>query len=134
MVEIGGRPILWHIMNVYSAHGIRKFIICAGLKAYVIKEYFANYLLHAPDVTFDVARDRMEVRENSAEPWHITGVNEMANMFPCQALPRSPLHRAAVERGWKLPDSYAGYPYQRNVEDMAKIRLRRKFLGDSPAA
>ena len=75
MVEIGGRPILWHIMKIYSAHGIHDFVICAGYKAYVIKEYFANYLLHASDVTFDIGRSKMEVHQSSAEPWRITVVD-----------------------------------------------------------
>jgi glucose-1-phosphate cytidylyltransferase len=72
MVEIGGRPILWHIMKMYSAHGINDFIICLGYKGYIIKEYFNNYFLHTSDVTFDVAKNRMEVHQQGAEPWHVT--------------------------------------------------------------
>ena len=72
MVEIGGMPILWHIMKIYSAHGINDFIICCGYKGYVIKEFFANYLLHHSDVTFDIARDHMEVHSHTAEPWRVT--------------------------------------------------------------
>jgi len=72
MVEIGGKPILWHIMKIYSAHGINDFIVCLGYKGYVIKEYFANYSLHMADVTFDLARDRMEVHLAKAEPWRVT--------------------------------------------------------------
>jgi glucose-1-phosphate cytidylyltransferase len=73
MIEIGGRPILWHIMKIYAAHGITEFVICGGYKSYVIKEYFANYLLHASDVTFDVARNTTEVHQKgSAESWRIT--------------------------------------------------------------
>jgi glucose-1-phosphate cytidylyltransferase len=72
MVEIGGRPILWHIMKMYSAHGINDFIICLGYKGYVIKEYFNNYFLHTSDVTFDVAKNRMEVHQQGAEPWRVT--------------------------------------------------------------
>jgi len=75
MVEIGGRPILWHIMKIYSAHGIHDFIICCGYKGYVIKEYFANYFLHMSDVTFDMQRNKMEVHQNSAEPWRVTLVD-----------------------------------------------------------
>ena len=63
MVEIGGRPILWHIMKIYSAHGINDFVICLGYKGYVIKEYFANYFLHMSDVTFDLAHNKMEVHQ-----------------------------------------------------------------------
>jgi glucose-1-phosphate cytidylyltransferase len=72
MVEIGGRPILWHILKIYSAHGINDFVICAGYKGYVIKEYFANYFLHMSDVTFDMAGNTMEVHHKNAEPWRVT--------------------------------------------------------------
>lgn len=72
MIEIGGRPILWHIMKHYSAHGIHDFVICCGYKGYVIKEYFANYFLHMSDVTFDMANNRMEVHQQKAEPWRVT--------------------------------------------------------------
>ena len=72
MVEIGGRPILWHIMKIYSAHGITEFIICLGYKGYVIKEYFANYFLHMSDVTFDMRDNSMKVHQANAEPWRVT--------------------------------------------------------------
>lgn len=72
MVEIGGMPILWHVMKSYSAHGINDLVICLGYKGYVIKEYFANYFLHMSDVTFDMASNRMEVHQASAEPWRVT--------------------------------------------------------------
>lgn len=75
MVEIGGRPILWHILKIYSAHGINDFIICAGYKGYVIKEYFANYFLHMSDVTFDMENNTMEVHHKKAEPWRVTIVD-----------------------------------------------------------
>jgi glucose-1-phosphate cytidylyltransferase len=75
MVEIGGRPILWHIMKIYSAHGVNDFIICLGYKGYLIKEYFANYYLHVCDVTFDVRENRMEVHQSAAEPWRVTLVD-----------------------------------------------------------
>jgi glucose-1-phosphate cytidylyltransferase len=75
MVEIGGRPILWHILKTYSAYGIRDFVICLGYKGYVIKEYFANYFLHMSDVTFDMRGNKMEVHQNSAEPWRVTLVD-----------------------------------------------------------
>lgn len=75
MVEIGGRPILWHIMKLYAAHGVNDFIICLGHKGYVIKEYFANYFLHMSDVTFDIGRNSMEVHEQHAEPWRVTLVD-----------------------------------------------------------
>ena len=72
MVEVGNRPILWHIMKTYSAHGIDEFIICCGYKGYVIKEYFANYFLHMSDVTFDLRYNQMNVHSGNAEPWKIT--------------------------------------------------------------
>jgi glucose-1-phosphate cytidylyltransferase len=75
MVEIGGKPILWHILKIYSAHGIRDFVVCLGYKGYVIKEYFANYFLHTSDVTFDMARNKMTVHHRTAEPWKVTLVD-----------------------------------------------------------
>jgi glucose-1-phosphate cytidylyltransferase len=75
MVEIGGKPILWHIMKVYGAHGIKDFIICCGYRGYVIKEYFSNYFLHMSDVTIDMDHNRMEVHQRNAEPWRVTLVD-----------------------------------------------------------
>lgn len=75
MVEIGGRPILWHIMKIYSAHGINDFVVCLGYKGYLIKEYFANYFLHMSDVTFDMANNRTVVHQNNVEPWRVTLVD-----------------------------------------------------------
>ena len=75
MVEIGGKPILWHIMKIYSAHGANDFVICCGYKGYVIKEYFANYFLHMSDVTIDMANNKMEVHHRNAEPWRVTLVD-----------------------------------------------------------
>jgi len=75
MVEIGGRPVLWHIMKMYAAHGIEDFVICLGYKGYVIKEYFANYYLHACDVSFDLAKGDMEVHRSETEPWRVTLVD-----------------------------------------------------------
>lgn len=72
MIEIGGKPILWHIMKIYSAHGVNDFVICCGYKGYMIKEYFANYFLHMSDVTFDMSKNSMEVHQRSAEPWRVT--------------------------------------------------------------
>ncbi|AMK75091.1 MULTISPECIES: glucose-1-phosphate cytidylyltransferase [Methylomonas] len=72
MIEIGGKPILWHLMKIYSRYGINDFVICLGYKGYVIKEYFANYFLHMSDVTFDMEHNRMEVHEKNAEPWRVT--------------------------------------------------------------
>jgi len=75
MIEIGGRPILWHIMKIYSSHGINDFVVCCGYKGYVIKEYFANYFLHMSDVTFDMQNNKMEVHVQHAEPWRVTLVD-----------------------------------------------------------
>lgn len=75
MIEIGGKPILWHVMKIYSAHGIHDFVICCGYKGYLIKEYFANYFLHMSDVTFDMERNQMEVHNMHAEPWRVTLVD-----------------------------------------------------------
>jgi glucose-1-phosphate cytidylyltransferase len=79
MVEIGGRPILWHIMKMYSHHGINDFIICCGYKGYIIKEYFANYFLHMSDVTFDVRSNKMTVHQKRAEPWSVTLIDTGEN-------------------------------------------------------
>lgn len=81
MVEIGGRPILWHIMKMYSSHGVNEFIICCGYKGYMIKEYFANYFLHMSDVTFCMKSNRMEVHEQHAEPWRVTLVDTGDNVM-----------------------------------------------------
>lgn len=75
MIEIGGKPILWHIMKMYSSHGVNDFIICCGYKGYVIKEYFANYFLHMSDVTFDMSENKMDVHQNNAESWRVTLVD-----------------------------------------------------------
>lgn len=75
MVEIGGRPILWHVMKIYSAHGLYDFVICTGYKGYFIKEYFANYFMHMSDVTFDLQNNQMEVHQRRSEPWRVTIVD-----------------------------------------------------------
>ncbi|MBU1806517.1 MAG: glucose-1-phosphate cytidylyltransferase [Gammaproteobacteria bacterium] len=75
MIEIGGKPIIWHIMKIYSHYGINDFVICLGYKGYVIKEYFANYFLHMSDVTFDMAENRMHIHNQKAEPWRVTLVD-----------------------------------------------------------
>jgi glucose-1-phosphate cytidylyltransferase len=75
MIEIGGKPILWHILKIYSAHGVNDFIICCGYKGYLIKEYFANYFLHMSDVTFDMRKNEMQVHQQKAEPWRVTLVD-----------------------------------------------------------
>ena len=75
MIEIGGKPILWHLMKIYSSHGINDFIVCCGYKGYIIKEYFANYFLHMSDVTFDMSNNQMQVHQQNAEPWTVTLVD-----------------------------------------------------------
>jgi len=79
MVEVGGRPIIWHIMKIFSAQGINDFIICLGYKGYIIKEYFANYFLHMSDVTFDLSRNEMQVHQRHAEPWKVTLIDTGEN-------------------------------------------------------
>jgi len=79
MIEIGGKPILWHIMKIYSNHGFNDFVVCLGYKGYVIKEYFANYFLHQSDVTIDLQKNSLEIHESKAEPWRITLVDTGQN-------------------------------------------------------
>jgi glucose-1-phosphate cytidylyltransferase len=79
MIEIGGKPILWHIMKIYSAYGLNDFVICCGYKGYIIKEYFANYFLHMADVTFDMQKNQMKVHQCNAEPWKVTLVDTGEN-------------------------------------------------------
>jgi glucose-1-phosphate cytidylyltransferase len=79
MVEIGGKPILWHIMKIYSTYGMNEFIICLGYKGYMIKEYFANYFMHMSDLTFDIAQNKMEIHQNTSEPWRVTLVDTGEN-------------------------------------------------------
>src|SRR5580692_7846878 len=79
MIEIGGKPILWHIMKIYSHHGLNDFIICCGYKGYMIKEYFANYFLHMSDVTIDLTRNRTEIHQSNSEPWRVTLVDTGEN-------------------------------------------------------
>jgi glucose-1-phosphate cytidylyltransferase len=79
MIEVGGKPIIWHIMKIYSAHGIDNFIVCLGYKGYIIKEYFQNYFLHMSNVTFDLRRNSIEVHDATAEPWRVTLVDTGEN-------------------------------------------------------
>ena len=79
MVPIGGRPILWHVMKIYASQGYTDFVVCLGYKGYLIKEYFANYFLHMSDVTFDLARNHMEIHDNTAEPWRVTLIDTGAD-------------------------------------------------------
>lgn len=92
MIEIGGKPILWHIMKIYSAHGVNDFVICCGYKGYLIKEYFANYFLHMSDVTFDMSTNSMEVHQQSAEPWRVTLIDTGENTMTGGRLKRVAAH------------------------------------------
>lgn len=92
MVEIGSHPILWHIMKLYSAHGIDDFVICCGFKGYLIKEYFANYFLHMSDVTFDMQSNSMHVHQRKAEPWRVTLVDTGENTMTGGRLKRVATH------------------------------------------
>ncbi|MEC5163432.1 MULTISPECIES: glucose-1-phosphate cytidylyltransferase [unclassified Janthinobacterium] len=92
MVEIGGKPILWHIMKNYSAHGINDFVICCGYRGYVIKEFFANYFMHTSDVTFDLQKNAMEVHERHAEPWRVTLIDTGAETMTGGRLKRVRQH------------------------------------------
>ncbi|MDX6769774.1 MAG: glucose-1-phosphate cytidylyltransferase [Elusimicrobiota bacterium] len=96
MVEVGGKPILWHILKIYSAHGVNDFVICLGYKGFVIKEYFANYFLHSSDVTFDMARNKMTVHHRAAEPWKVTLVDTGADTMTGGRLKRV---RPYLDRG-----------------------------------
>lgn len=89
MIEIGGKPILWHIMKIYSTYGIHEFIVCCGYKGYMIKEYFANYFLHMSDVTFDMKNNRMEVHQHHAEPWRVTLIDTGDNTMTGGRLKRA---------------------------------------------
>ena len=98
MVEIGGKPILWHIMKAYSAHGVNDFVICCGYKSHLIKEYFANYFLYKLDVTFDMSKNTMEVHERSAEPWRVTLVDTGENTMTGGRLKRVAAHYDTIAR------------------------------------
>jgi len=97
MIDVGGRPILWHIMKVYSAHGVTDFVVCCGYRGYVIKEYFANYFVHMSDVTFDLAHNRMEVHRRMSEPWRVTLVDTGEETMTGGRLKRVEEHLAREE-------------------------------------
>src|SRR5258708_39375344 len=107
MVEIGGRPILWHIMKIYAAHGVTDFLVCLGYQGYVIKEYFANYLLHTDDVSFDLAKGQMEfVGSNGREPWRVTLVD--TGLSTETGGGGRPFGSLFVKEGGSFPSSVAG--------------------------
>src|SRR6187399_1701544 len=92
MIEIGVKPILWHIMKIYSAHGINDFIVCLGYKGYMIKEYFANYFLHMSDVTIDLSNNETKILQNSSEPWTVTLLDTGADTMTGGRLKRAKKH------------------------------------------
>ena len=118
MVEIGGRPVLWHIMKIYSAYGVNDFIVCLGYKGYVIKEYFANYFLHMSDVTFDMAANSMTVHEAKAEPWRVTLVNTGEDTMTGGRLKRV---RDFIPKETMLPDRIMGM--EQIISDATKQRF-----------
>ena len=121
MIEVGGKPILWHILKMYSAHGVNEFVICCGYKGYVIKEYFANYFLHMSDVTFDMTNNHMEVHQQNAEPWKVTLVDTGDNTLTGGRLKR-------VEDYVKNEDSFC-FTYGdgvSNVDIGASIKFHRQ--------
>ena len=115
MVEVGGRPLLWHIMKIYSADGIHDFVICLGYRGYLVKEYFANYFLHMSDVTLDMAHNRMEVHERHAEPWRVTLIDTGESTQTGGRLGR--VRRGGVRRLlfylWRRCGRYRHYLYYR---------------------
>jgi len=119
MIEIGGKPILWHIMKIYSAHGINDFIVCCGYKGYLIKEYFANYFMHMSDVTFDLRENRMQIHENSAEPWTVTLVDTGENTMTGGRLKRVAKYLDGEDFCFTYGDGVA------NIDLKAQIALHR---------
>jgi glucose-1-phosphate cytidylyltransferase len=124
MVEIGGKPILWHIMKIYSAHGINDFIICCGYKGYVIKEYFANYFLHMSDVTFDMRFNQMNVHLGNAEPWRVTLVNTGDNTMTGGRLKRVREHIGNETFCFTYGDGVSNV----NITELIKFHKEQKTL------
>ena len=123
MVEIGGKPILWHIMKMYSAHKINNFIICLGYKGYMIKEYFANYFLHMSDITIDIKNNKMEIHQINAEPWKITLVDTGENTMTGGRVKRI---REYVDDTFCL--TYGDGLSDLNISDTIKFHKKNKFL------
>jgi glucose-1-phosphate cytidylyltransferase len=125
MVEIGGKPILWHIMKTYSAHGINDFIICCGYKGYVIKEYFANYFLHMSDVTFDMRFNQMNVVAGNAEPWRVTLVDTGENTMTGGRLKRVREHIGNDTFCFTYGDGVSNV----NITELVNFHKEQKSLG-----
>ena len=134
MIEIGGKPILWHIMKIYSAHGVNDFVICCGYKGYVIKEYFANYFLHMSDITFDMADNSMVVHEKKAEPWRVTLVDTGDNTLTGGRLKRVAAYvkdeDAILLYLWRRSQQFGYHEHRLNsiVAMENSLRSRRYFL------
>ncbi|HLP92385.1 MAG TPA: glucose-1-phosphate cytidylyltransferase [Nostocaceae cyanobacterium] len=124
MVEVGGKPILWHIMKIYSAHGINDFIICCGYKGYIIKEYFANYFLHMSDVTFDMRFNQMNVHSGYAEPWRVTLVNTGDNTMTGGRLKRVREHIGNDTFCFTYGDGVSNV----NITELIKFHQEQKTL------
>ncbi|MDP5337876.1 MAG: glucose-1-phosphate cytidylyltransferase, partial [Nodularia sp. (in: cyanobacteria)] len=124
MVEVGGKPILWHIMKTYSAHGINDFIICCGYKGYIIKEYFANYFLHMSDVTFDMRFNQMNVHSGYAEPWRVTLVNTGDDTMTGGRLKRISEHLGSSTFCFTYGDGVSNI----NITELIKFHQEQKTL------
>ncbi|BAZ07636.1 glucose-1-phosphate cytidylyltransferase [Calothrix sp. NIES-3974] len=129
MVEIGGKPILWHIMKTYSAHGINDFIICCGYKGYVIKEYFANYFLHMSDVTFDMRFNQMNVHAGKAEPWKVTLVDTGETTMTGGRLKRVREHIGNETFCFTYGDGVSNV----NITELVEFHKNQKTLGTMTA-
>ena len=125
MVEIGGKPILWHIMKHYSSYGINEFIICCGYKGYMIKEYFANYFLHMSDVTFDMSNNKMEVHNRNAEPWKVTLVDTGENTMTGGRLK---LIKSYVEHEDSFCFTYGDGLSDVNIEEVLQFHQKHEQL------
>jgi len=125
MIQIGGRPVLWHILKSYSAHGINDFIICCGYKGYVIKEYFANYFLHMSDVTFDMKKNEMKVHQNHAEPWRVTLIDTGQNTMTGGRLARVAEHLETEEA---FCFTYGDGLCDVNISELIKFHFTQKRI------
>jgi glucose-1-phosphate cytidylyltransferase len=132
MIEIGGKPILWHIMKMYSHHGINDFVICLGYKGYVIKEYFANYFLYMSDVTFDMQQNRMEVHQRYVEPWRVTLVDTGDNTLTGGRLKRVKDHIGTESFCFTYGDGVSDVDIRApiNVEGASVTNFQEKPDGD----
>lgn len=124
MIEIGGKPILWHIMKIYSFYGINEFIVCLGYKGYVIKEYFSNYFLHTSDVTFDMQSNKMQIHQSKAEPWRITLIDTGENTMTGGRLKRVQPYLGEDDFCFTYGDGVSDV----NIADLIAFHQRQKTL------